>query len=88
MINIVSLLHVHVLTTLVAILRDVSRKGYITRIQEPMHKCKTSFKIWSEIQFRTSLHGIYHTDNLFTYLLQYIILSTNVQCVRIVTVHL
>jgi hypothetical protein len=36
-INIVSLLHVHVSATLVAILREVSYKGYITKTKD---KCK------------------------------------------------
>jgi hypothetical protein len=36
----------HVVTTLVAILREVHYKGYITEVLEPMHKCKTlSFKM-------------------------------------------
>jgi hypothetical protein len=40
MINTVSLLHVPVSTTPVAIFREVSYKEYITKPQEPMHKCK------------------------------------------------
>ena len=32
---------VHVLATLVAILTEVHYKGYITKVFEPMHKCKT-----------------------------------------------
>jgi hypothetical protein len=36
----------HVVATLVAILREVHCKGYITAVFEPMHKCKIlSFKI-------------------------------------------
>ena len=54
-------------------------KDILQKFQEPMYKCEiASFKIWSEMQFRTSLRGTYHTDNHFTHLLQYIILSTNV----------
>ena len=30
----------HVVVTLVAILREVHYKGYITEVFEPMHKCK------------------------------------------------
>ena len=47
-------------------------KDILQKFQEPMYKRKiASFKIWSEIQFKISLHGTYHTDNHFTYLQQY-----------------
>jgi len=37
-ISIVSLLHVS--ATIVAILREVNYKRYITKVDEPMHRCK------------------------------------------------
>jgi hypothetical protein len=37
-INILCLLHVS--ATVLAILREVHYKGYVTNIYEPMHKCK------------------------------------------------
>jgi len=52
---------VHVLVTLVAILREVHYKGYITHIFEPVCKCKIlSFKTYGlkyrlKIQIKTSV---------------------------------